>query len=137
MTESLLTGRCFCGAVRYRCGAPLCPPTLCHCESCRRVAGAHSVAWLTVLAGSLIYPMAKPVEFSSSLKVFRSFCGQCGTPLTYRREDRAGEIDITVVTLDWPADIVPADHVWMEDALPWDRPGDGLPQHPKTRRRES
>ena len=62
MTDSLLTGRCFCGTVRYRCAAPLYPPTLCHCESCRRVAGAHAVAWLTVPAGSLSYPMAKPVE---------------------------------------------------------------------------
>jgi hypothetical protein len=137
MTEALLTGRCFCGVVRYQCGALLYPPTLCHCESCRRVAGAHSVAWLTVPAESLIYPTAKPVEFSSSSQVFRSFCGQCGTPLTYRREERPGEIDITLATLDWPAAIVPVDHIWMEDALPWDRPGDGLPQYLKTRGRQS
>lgn len=135
MAESELTGGCFCGAVRYRCAAPLYPPTLCHCESCRRVAGAHSVAWLTVPAGSLSYPMAKPVEFSSSAKVLRSFCGACGTPLTYRHEDRTGEIDITLVTLDRPAEHVPADHIWMQDALSWDRPGDGLPHYPTTRGR--
>jgi hypothetical protein len=133
MTETSLTGRCFCGAVRYRCGTLLYPPTLCHCESCRRVAGAHSVAWLTVRADSLVYLMAKPTEFSSSSKVLRSFCGQCGTPLTYRHKERAGEIDITVATLDQPAGIEPVDHIWMQDALPWDRPGDELPKYPTTR----
>jgi hypothetical protein len=137
VTEMSLTGRCFCGAVRYRCGTPLFPPTLCHCESCRRVAGAHAVAWLTVRGESLVYLMAKPIEFSSSSKVFRSFCSRCGTPLTYRREERPGEIDITVATLDQPAAIAPVDHIWMEDALPWDRPGDKLPQYPKTRVRDA
>jgi hypothetical protein len=133
MTETSLSGRCFCGAVRYRCGAPIYAPTLCHCESCRRVAGAHSVAWLTVRAESFVYLAAKPAEFSSSSQAIRSFCSQCGTPLTYRHEERAGEIDITAVTLDQAAAIVPADHTWMEDALPWDRPRDDLPQYPKTR----
>jgi len=37
------------------------------------------------------------------------------------------------VSLDEPASFVPVDHVWMEDALPWDRPGDGLLQHSKSR----
>lgn len=128
-----LTGRCFCGAVRYRCGSPLYPPTLCHCESCRRVAGAHAVAWLTVTAESLVHRGAQPVEFSSSPTVFRSFCGCCGTPLTYRRDGRPGEIDITLASLDDPGVLPPTHHIWMEDALPWDQPGDGLPLYPQTR----
>jgi hypothetical protein len=137
MTETSLSGRCFCGAVTYRCETPLSPPTLCHCESCRRVAGAHAVAWLTVRAESFVYLTAKPTEFNSSSKVLRSFCSQCGTPLTYRREGRPGEIDITLATLDQPAAQVPVDHIWMEDALPWDRPGDQLPQYLKSRVRDT
>jgi hypothetical protein len=31
MTDATLGGHCYCGAVRYRCGAPLYPATLCHC----------------------------------------------------------------------------------------------------------
>ena len=100
MTEPTLTGHCCCGTVHYRCGAPLHPATLCHCESCRRVAGAHAVAWLTVAASSLVYTHGEPAEFSSSARARRSFCRNCGTPLTYRNEDRAAEIDITLVTLD-------------------------------------
>jgi hypothetical protein len=131
--ELTLIGSCFCGHVQYRCGAPLSAATLCHCESCRRVAGAHVVAWVTVSADTLVFTAAKPVEFNSSGRVFRAFCPRCGTPLTYRREERPAEIDITLSTLERPADVAPIDHIYMEDALPWDRPGDGLPQHPKTR----
>jgi hypothetical protein len=133
MTLELLTGHCFCGAVRYQCGAPLYPPTLCHCESCRRAAGAHAVAWLTASSGSLVFLTGRPLEFSSSAGVFRSFCSQCGTPLTYRRNGRPGEIDITVASLDQPSALAPVDHIWMQDALAWDRPGDDMPQFPKTR----
>ena len=131
--ELTLIGGCFCGRVRYRCGAPLCPPTLCHCESCRRVAGAHVVAWLTVSAATLVFTAGRPVEFASSPQVYRGFCAACGTPLTYRRDGRPGEIDITLASLDRPADLAPADHIHMQDALPWDRPNDGLPLHPQTR----
>jgi hypothetical protein len=132
MADSL-TGRCLCGAIRYRCGPPLYRATFCHCESCRRAAGAHAVAWLTVAAENLVHTGALPREYESSPGVFRTFCARCGTPLTYRNAKRPGEIDITVCSLDQPAQIVPADHIWMQDAPPWDRPTDGLPQHPAGR----
>ena len=128
-----LTGRCLCGRIRYCCGPPLYPPTLCHCESCRRAAGAHVVAWLTSTAGAYAVTAGRPVEFRSSAAVRRTFCGACGTPLTYQHERRANEVDVTVATLDAPGGVVPVDHIWMSDALAWDRPADGLPQHPATR----
>lgn len=132
MTETL-AGRCLCGAIRYRCGPPLYPPTLCHCESCRRASGAHAVGWITVNAASLNFGVGVPREYASAPEVCRSFCATCGTPLTYRHQRRAGEVDITLCTLESPAPRAPADHIWMGDALPWDRPGDGLPQYVGTR----
>ena len=124
-----LTGRCLCKAIRYGCGPLLYQPTLCHCESCRRAAGAHAVGWLTVKRSDLRWSGAAPREFESSPGVHRAFCGQCGTPLTYRSAQRPTEIDVTICSLDNPALAAPVDHIWMQDALPWDRPGDGLPQH--------
>lgn len=123
------TGRCLCGAIRYHCGPPLYPPTLCHCESCRRAAGAHAVGWLTVRQEQLVYEAGAPQEYPSSAGVWRAFCGRCGTPLTYRNAQRAGEIDVTIGSLDAPSQVVPVDHIWMQDAPAWDRPNDGLPQH--------
>jgi len=135
MPDKSLTGRCLCGEVRYRCGPPVTPATLCHCESCRRAAGAHIVGWLTVQSESLRYTAAQPTEYRSSPGVLRSFCGRCGTPLAYRREGRGDEVDLTIASLDRPDDVMPVDHIWMVDALSWDRPWDGLPQYPKSRGR--
>ncbi len=53
--------------------------------------------------------------------------------VTYRREQRAGEIDVTLASLDKPSEVSPIDHIYMEDAVPWDKPRDGLVQYAKTR----
>ena len=127
--SSALTGHCLCGAVRNSAGPPLLPPTYCHCESCRRAAGAHAVAWITVAADSLRYTASSPRLIESSVDVRRTFCGQCGSQLTYWNATRADEIDVTIGTLDDPAPYSPADHIWMQDAPPWDVPHDGLPTH--------
>ena len=128
-----LTGRCLCGAVRYRAGPRLYPPTVCHCESCRRAAGAHAVGWITVHESSAAFTSGQPRAYASSPGVERTYCGQCGTPLTYRSKRRPGEIDFTIGSLDSADAATPVDHIWMADAPAWDRPGDGLPQYPQGR----
>ena len=49
--------------------------------------------------------------------------------------DLQGQYDIAVVERDRGREIArrvqaaPADHIWMQDAPPWDLPKDGWPQH--------
>ena len=128
-----LTGRCFCAQAKYRCGPLLYAATLCHCESCRRAAGAPAVGWFTVAADQFTVVAGELRELRSSPGVLRTFCPRCGTPLTYRSDSRPGEIDVTICSLDDPSVAAPADHIWMVDAPAWDRPGDGLPQYPGRR----
>jgi len=129
----MLIGGCLCGKVRYRAGKLLYPATFCHCESCRRAAGAHVVAWATVRRCDFNFEQGRPVEYVSSAGVLRTFCGDCGTPLTYWREGRSEEIDLTIGSLDDPSLVVPVDHIWMEDAPSWDGSTDPLPRHPRLR----
>lgn len=127
----MLIGGCLCGAVRYRAdAAPLYEPTLCHCRSCQRAAGAHAVAWCTVSLAALRFERGEPVSFGSSPGVRRTFCGRCGTPLTYWNEKRGDEIDITVCSLDDPGRFAPADHIWTADAVSWEPL---LPSRPRFR----
>ncbi len=127
------SGGCLCGAVRYECGEPVSAAVLCHCESCRRAAAAHAVAWMTVRRSAFSLAGVEPREYASSPAVVRTFCGACGTPLTYWHKDAAELIDVTIASLDDPGAIVPTEHLWMEDAPAWDRPGDGLPQYRTSR----
>ena len=130
--EQSLSGRCLCKAIRYRCGPVAVPadavslrvvPAGGRC-ACRRLADRAAHRSALERGGSA-------QEFESSPGVHRAFCGQCGTPLTYRSAARPTEIDVTICSLEQPELAAPVDHIWMQDAPPWDRPGDGLPQHPQ------
>jgi uncharacterized glyoxalase superfamily protein PhnB len=71
-------------------------------------------------------------EYRSSPEVFRGFCANCGTSLTYRHERRVDEIDVALGTLDDPTSLRPAAHIWVRDELPWLPTGDGLPRFSTT-----
>ena len=105
---------------------------ICHCRSCRRVAGAPAVGWLTFETGAVAFT-GEPAEFSSSELVRRTFCRSCGTQLTYRHEARPDELDIATCTLDAPEAFPPTHHSWLSDDLPWVRFGDGLPTYQGSR----
>jgi hypothetical protein len=133
VAETSLRGRCLCGAVHYESGPPVSRAAFCHCESCRRASGAHIVAWTTVRRDGYTITRGMPREFGSSPPVRRTFCGDCGTPLTYSHTEAPDTVDVTIATVDDPGAIAPIDHLWMEDAVAWDRPCDGLPQYRTTR----
>ena len=133
MESEELTGGCLCGAVRYRTPIPKNAPTLCHCASCRRAAGAHAVGLYTVDREHVVFVAGRPTEYRSSPKVLRGFCGRCGTALTYWHADWPADLSFTIASLDDPRLTAPADHTWMADAVAWDAPTDGLPQFPTDR----
>jgi hypothetical protein len=75
----------------------------------------------------------EPREFHSSPQVTRSFCGVCGTPLTYRNEDHPDEIDVMTCSLDNPETYPPSHHIWVSHRLGWVQLSDGLPTYDQTR----
>jgi hypothetical protein len=131
--NAVFRGRCLCGAVTYECGPPLIAPCFCHCESCRRAAGSHVVAWATVERATFRIIIGSARSHASSPAVLRQFCGQCGTPISYCNEQWPDTIDITIATIDTPDSMQPTEHIWMADAVSWDRPNDGLPQFDRSR----
>lgn len=128
-SAQLLKGGCHCGAVRYACGLPVSKPGICHCESCRRTIGANAIPWMTVDRASFRLERGTLREYASSEGVVRGFCERCGCSLSYAHRKYPTEIDLTIASLDDAEAIVPTAHIWMSDAMSWDRPGDGLPQH--------
>jgi hypothetical protein len=123
------TGGCRCGTVRYQASGPASNLCYCHCTSCRRTAGASPVAWGTFARTRFGITAGELAESRSSPAVLRGFCAACGTCLTYRREGRGDEIDVTLASLDEPGRLAPQMHVWVEDKLPWVLIADHLPQY--------
>lgn len=127
-------GGCQCGAVRYRFTKTASEPTICHCESCRRSAGAPMVAWITVRVDDVTFDGDDPRIYRSSESVERGFCGTCGTTLTYRHLDHAGYLDIATATLDDAQSLPPRDHIWTVDRLSWMEDADRLPVYERSRK---
>jgi hypothetical protein len=125
-------GGCLCGAVRYRVsGAPVAM-SRCHCTSCRRASGAPSIAWVVVRTVDFAVVAGQLASFCSSPSVVRTFCGTCGTPVTYRHEESPDTIDITTATFDFPGQFAPTREVWLEHRLAWEPVNDALQHFPRS-----
>jgi hypothetical protein len=127
----MLTGGCYCCAIRYRVTGSPFNATNCHCSICRRTTGAPFVSWFSVRPHGFRLVQGEPERFRSSPSGVRGFCGRCGTQLTFQSEGLE-EIDVTTASLDDPALVPPADNTRTSNRLPW-IVADGLPDHKEAR----
>jgi len=123
-----LRGGCECGAVRYEAHGRPYHRTVCHCTTCRRTSGAPMVGWFSVGATGFRFTQGEPRRFRSSAQAVRSFCGDCGTPLLFKR-DGLDEVDVSICSLDDPEAVRPEDHTYVRSRLGWAIVADGLPQY--------
>jgi len=106
--------------------------SLCHCEDCRKSAGAPFVTWASFQRSNFKFTKGDPLEIAWAGRV-RSFCAMCGSTLTFTSQPDADEIDVTVAPLAQPEIATPADHIWTEDRISWIKLADNLPQHARGR----
>ena len=129
----MLTGGCFCGAIRYEAGGDPAYETYCHCSICRRTTGAPLVAWFTVPRAELRVVHGTPTRFASTPLATRTFCPTCGTQLTFEHRDFPRWIDVTTGSLDDPEALPPKDHTHTRSRLAWVRLADELPEFRESR----
>jgi hypothetical protein len=125
----MLTGGCRCGAVRYQARADdLTRHGLCHCEDCRRSAGAPAVAWLAVPKDGFSVTQGEATRWDGTHGAERYFCGRCGTGLYYLNEAvLPGIADIQSATLDDPHAHAPAVQIQCAERLGYMAQLDELP----------
>jgi len=133
MNPNLICGGCLCGLVRYEATGHPYNITHCHCSDCRRSSGAPFVTWASFHRSGFRFTTGLPRELRWAERL-RSFCPDCGTPLTFMSGPDADEIDVTVCSFDQPATVTPADHTWVDDRLPWIRLADDLPTYERKRK---
>lgn len=128
MAEPPYTGRCACGAVRWRGSGPPVFAGLCHCESCRRASGAPFVGWLALRDDRLTIT-GEIAEHRSSPHARWGRCAACGAPLYYRTTRYPGETHLYAGSLDDPARFTPHEHYHWEERVPWVTFSDDFPRH--------
>jgi hypothetical protein len=122
-----MRGRCLCGLVQFEVDEPVQACVNCHCESCRRQCSAPMTTYIGVPDNQWRWTTEKPKVFESSPGVERTFCGNCGTPLSFRSERMSGVMHLYVASLDDPEKFAPTLHVAHEEKLTWLKLNDGLP----------
>lgn len=139
MSEVRITGGCQCGAIRYALFAPPRGAHLCHCRMCQKAVGGPFAALAPVRLADFAWTRGTPATFRSSEVAARDFCADCGTPLTFRYLEGPGDvpgddgsqggwIDVTIGSLDRPADVPPLRHYGIESLVPWMLRVDTLPR---------
>jgi hypothetical protein len=129
----MLTGGCFCKAIRYEAPHATFNRTVCHCAMCRGTTGAPCVAWFSVAARDFRYSRGAPTVFRSSGHATRAFCPTCGTQLTFSDDASPDDIDITICSLDVATGNEPQDHTFTSSQVPWLTLADGLPTFRRSR----
>ncbi len=124
MSNDAITGGCLCGHVRYTVTEAPRSQGTCYCENCRRAGGAPSVAWVSVTRGMVDFTAGEPSRYvyerEDGRTAERTFCGQCGTQLTYDAGRGHHEsVDITTAALDDPEAFPPEGESWVEEKLSW------------------
>jgi hypothetical protein len=117
--ESVRTGGCACGAVRYEVEGEPYQSGLCHCTKCRKLTGS-------IFSATANWRRSK-FKMDGEISIYdkRSFCPICGSRLFFMLDDA---VEIFIGTLDQaPNDIHPMVEVWTIRREPW------LPRVPDVR----
>ncbi len=123
-----LKGGCFCKQVRFEVTGPILSSNHCHCESCRRITSSPLTTWFTVKAANVTFSGIARAAFQSSPGATRTFCPNCGSPLSYAHDDRPEEIDLYAASLDDSSGFKAEKHVFWSEHVPWLSLADDLPK---------
>jgi hypothetical protein len=117
-----LTGRCFCGAVRFEFSQPPIMVRSCWCRDCQYLAaGNASVNAIFRTEGlTLTGEVGEYVSTADSGNVMRRrFCPRCGTPLFSHSSARPDVMVVRVGTLDNREIGGPQSFIWTGSAPSW------------------
>lgn len=125
----VLSGGCYCGAVRYEVSDAFSYAVNCHCSGCRRATGSAFKPFagigsehLRLVAGgdrTLVYGGEAAHDVH---------CGTCGS-LLYSMLDHGRKAHVAMGTLADAPSIQPSAHIFVASKAPWHEITDDLPQY--------
>ena len=104
----------------------------CHCINRRKQSGSAFSMNAAIDAGSVTFEGDRLKVYedagSSGLKVFRKFCGNCGSPVVSDVQAFAGLLFVKAGTLDDPSWVNPGAEIWCASKLQWANLANDLPK---------
>jgi hypothetical protein len=118
-----VTGGCLCGKIRYTIAQPVQNIIACHCTNCQKASGSgmsHNTpvptTAVTIISGE---PKIYADTADSGNKLYRAFCGDCGSAIYSQREKMPEMMVIKVGTLDDTDAMKLIMNIWTDSARPW------------------
>jgi hypothetical protein len=128
MNARMLSGKCFCGAVRYAVADDFVYAANCHCSNCRRTTGSAFKPFAGIERDKLTL-----MRGQDDLMIYgdeegnNTHCRRCGS-LLYSVVRAGAYVHVAMGTLvDDPA-IRPNKHIFVGSKAPWFEITDDLPQ---------
>ena len=128
-SASVVSARCYCGAVALSSGAAAQGVVHCHCGQCRRLSGGAFTTWVSLPKQAVqLSGTESLVAFNATSNVMRHFCSVCGSHV-FTADRRYPKV------LGVPAGIIeshlasePKAHYFVSHKAAWHTISDGLPQ---------
>ena len=131
----MLTGGCYCGALRYELDGEPMFRGQCHCRECQKIAGGAENYFMAVPVEGYRYVKGEPAQYRRpdlENPVTREFCATCGTHLATRSPRRPNAEILKVGGLDDPSVFGgPQVVFYTSEAQPFHQFPDGVPAFEK------
>jgi hypothetical protein len=118
MSETVLTGGCQCGAIRYALDQQPVNVHVCHCRMCQKAVGGPFAIICPVMKYNFRVTRGTISYFFSSDIARRGFCSTCGTPLLFEYP-HGEDLGVLVGTLDEPDRAPPENQYGNESRVAW------------------
>jgi hypothetical protein len=128
--KMVISGGCFCGAIRYHGSAGPLDALICQCRDCQYDSGTGHSCQVMLPKRSLVITggikMFDAVADSGNA-IRRGFCPECGSSLVYETAAFPKAVFVAAGSLDDPGLFVPSMVVYTASAQVWDRVDPSLP----------
>ncbi len=129
MPNTVHSGGCLCGAVRFEAIAPLRDFVACHCSQCRKQSGHYPAMTSLPLNRFKFTREAGLGRYSASEAAERGFCKECGSFLFWKAHSEE-RISICGGAFDEPTGAKIGKHIFCADKGDYYEIDDGAEHRP-------
>jgi hypothetical protein len=125
-------GHCRCEGVVVLVSSEPEVSVYCHCDDCRRSAGAPLIAAIGINKATINWERDDTLARWTNGTCTRLFCRECGTPIAQEHESAPSRTYFNTAFMDEPELFPPNAHSYALEQLPWLELTDTLARHEKT-----
>ena len=128
-SASVVSARCYCGAVALCSEAAAQGVVHCHCGQCRRLSGAAFTTWVSLPKPAVhLSGTESLVAFNATSNVTRHFCKVCGSHVFTEDRRYTKVLGVPAGIIEGQLSLEPKAHYFVSHKAAWHAISDGLPQ---------